>query len=134
MATKTLIGFQSILNNEVTVLGLCSDSGQLNITGKILSNLYNNTTLAKQLIEEGTDPHITGRIDVSSIVNIDNYTWGVIGTHIGIGCKYFISSSEFLKELSNPWYQYLYMFSEADSEWQVASKDNRIFRSLASEL
>ena len=134
MTIKTLIGFQPSLNNKITVLKLCSDSGQLNITGKVLNNLYNNLSSAKQLIEEGTDSNVTGRIDVSSTVNIDNYTWGVVGTHTGIGHKYLNSSSEFLKEFSNSWYHYLYMFSETDNEWQVASKDNQTFRSLTNEL
>ena len=134
MAVKTLIGFQDSTSNKVTILKLCSDSGQLNITGKVLSNLYNNITLVKQLIEGGTAPNTTGKIDVSSTVNIDNYTWGVVGTHIGVGYEYLDSSSDYLKQFSNSWYQYLYMFSETDNEWQVASRDNQTFRSLASEL
>tara|TARA_Y100000004_G_C8734705_1_gene335749 strand:+ start:79 stop:480 length:402 start_codon:yes stop_codon:yes gene_type:complete len=133
MTEKTLIGFQNSTDNKITVLELCSDSGQLNITGKVLNNLYNNISSVKQLIKEGTNPYTTGRIDVSNIVNIDNYTWGVAGTDLGIGYKEYDISS-YLKQFSNSWYQYLYMFSETDNEWLVASRDNQTFRSLASEL
>jgi len=130
METKTLIGFQNSSDNKITVLEHCDDPGQLSTTGKVLNNLYNNTTLAKKLIEDGT---LEERIDVSSIVNIDDYTWCCLG--IGFrGYKIYNSQSEFLERFSNSWYQYLYMFSETDSEWQVASSDNQTFRSLASEL
>jgi hypothetical protein len=132
MAAKTLIGFQNSSDNKITVLEYCDDPGQLSTTGKILNNLYNSTTLAKKLIKEGT---LEQRIDVSSIVNIDNYTWCVLGTDFNDkGVKIYNSSSEFLERFSNSWYQYLYMFSESDNEWQVASNDNQTFRSLASEL
>ena len=132
METKTLIGFQNSSDNKITVLKYCDDPGQLSTAGKILNNLYNSTTLAKKLIKEGT---LEQRIDVSSIVNIDNYTWCVLGTDFGDGFKIYNSLSEFIKQFSrNPSYQYLYMFSETDNEWQVASSDNQTFRSLASEL
>jgi hypothetical protein len=132
----TKIGFQNI-DGKITALELCSDSGELSITGKVLNNLYNSTILAKQLIKEGTNSNITGRIDVSNIVGIDSYTWGVAGINLGVGYKVFSSSSKFLELFSNDhklWYQYLYMFSESDNEWQVASSNNPTFRSLASEL
>ena len=132
MQTKTLIGFQNLSDNKITVLEHCDDPGQLSTTGKILNNSYNNTTLAKKLVNEGT---LEQRIDVSSIVNIDNYTWCVLGTDFGMGIEIYNSQSEFIEQFSkNPLYQYLYMFSEADNEWQVASSDNQTFRSLASEL
>ena len=132
MQTKTLIGFKNSSDNKVTVLEYCDDPGQLSTAGKILNNLYNSTTLAKKLVKEGT---LEQRIDVSSIVNIDNYTWCVLGTDFSNrGIKIYNSPSEFLERFSNSWYQYLYMFSESDNEWQVASNDNQTFRSLASEL
>ena len=136
----TKIGFQNT-DGKITALELCSDSGELSTTGKVLNNLYNSTILAKQLIKEGTNSNALSqeaeRIDVSNIVGIDSYTWGVNGTNLGVGYRIFNSSSKFLELFSTDrksWYQYLYMFSEVDSEWQVASKDNRIFRSLANEL
>ena len=131
MQTKTLIGFQNSSDNKITVLEHCDDPGQLSTAGKILNNLYNTTALAKKLIKEGTKEQ---NIDVSSIVDINNYTWCVLGTDFGLGVKIYNSQSEFLERFSNSWYQYLYMFSETDNEWQVASKDNQTFRSLASEL
>jgi hypothetical protein len=131
MATKTLIGFQNSSDNKITVLEHCDDSGQLSTTGKVLNGLYNNTTLAEKLIKEGTSEQ---RLDVSSIVNIDNYTWCLLGTNFGKGSKTYNSLPEFLKQFSNSWHQYLYMFSEADNEWQVASRDNQTFRSLDNEL
>ena len=132
METKTLIGFQNSSDNKITVLKYCDDSGQLSTAGKILNNLYNSTTLAKKLIKEGT---LEQRVDVSSIVNIDNYTWCVLGTDFGSGFKIYNSLSEFIEQFSkNKSYQYLYVFSESDNEWQVASSDNQTFRSLASEL
>jgi len=132
METKTLIGFQNPSDNKITVLEHCDDSGQLSTAGKILNNLYNTTTLAKKLIKEGTKEQ---SIDVSDTVNIDNYVWTVLGTDFGMGIEIYNSQSEFIKQFSkNPSYQYLYMFSETDNEWQVASSDNQTFRSLASEL
>ena len=132
MAQKTLIGFKNSTDNKITVLELCDDSGELSTTGKILNSLYNTTILAKKLIEEGTQEQ---RLDVSSIVNIDNYTWYLLGTNFGMGITIYDSSTKFLENFSlNSWYQYLYMFSEVDNEWQVASRDNQTFRSLASEL
>ena len=35
----TKIGFQNI-DGKITALELCSDSGELSITGKVLNNLY----------------------------------------------------------------------------------------------
>ena len=136
MTTRTLIGFQYSSNSKVTVLELCSDiAGQLSITGKVLNSLYNNTTLAKQLIEKGTDPNDTGRIDVSNIVDIDNYSWGVVGTNLGIGYIKFNTLVDYLEMFSaKTWYQYIYMFSEADNKWYIASRDNQTWRSLADEL
>ena len=134
MKVKTLIGFQDAANDKVTILKLCSDTGQLNITGKVLNSLYNNPTLARQLIEEGTNSTENGRIDVSSTVDIDGYTWGVVGMNMGVGFEILNSSSEFLEQFSNSWYQYLYMFSEVGNQWFVASRDNQVWRSLASEL
>ena len=134
MKVKTLIGFQDAANDKVTILKLCSDTGQLNITGKVLNSLYNNPTLARQLIEEGTNSTENGRIDVSSTVDIDGYTWGVVGMNMGVGFEILNSSSEFLEQFSNSWYQYLYMFSEVGNQWFIASRDNQVWRSLASEL
>ena len=134
MKVKTLIGFQDAANDKVTILKLCSDTGQLNITGKVLNSLYNNPTLARQLIEEGTNSTENGRIDVSSTVDIDGYTWGVVGMNMGVGFEILNSSSEFLEQFSNSWYQYLYMFSEVGNQWFVASRDNQVWRSLADEL
>jgi hypothetical protein len=139
MTTRTLIGFQYSSNSKVTVLELCSDiAGQLSITGKVLNSLYNDTTLAKQLIEKGTDSNDIGdtsRIDVSNIVDIDDYTWGVVGTNLGIGYIKFNTLADYLEMFSvKAWYQYIYMFSEADNKWYVASRDNQTWRSLADEL
>ena len=136
MATKTLIGFQNATDNKVTVVQCSDRSGQINITGKILNELYTDTNSVKKLMLEGTNPNGTGRIDVSSIVGIDNYTWGSGGTYLGFVHKIYNNTSEYLDQFScfrSP-YQYLYMFSEINNEWQVASKDNQTFRSLASEL
>ena len=132
MQTKTLIGFQNSSDNKIIVLEHCDDPGQLSTAGKILNNLYNTTALAKKLIKEGTKEQ---SIDVSNTVNIDNYLWTVLGTDFGMGIEIYNSQSEFIEQFSkNPSYQYLYMFSETDNEWQVASNDNQTFRSLASEL
>ena len=68
-------------------------------------------------------------------LGIDNYTWGVAGTSIGVGCLFFNSLHEFLELFSTkPSYQYLYMFSEVGNQWFIASRDNQVWRSLASEL
>ena len=137
MAIKTTFGIQSSTDNKVTVVK-CSDySGQINITGKILNELYNDVDSVKKLILEGTNPNGTGRIDVSSIVGIDNYTWGSGGTYLGkLVSEVFDDASKYLDEFSSfrsP-YQYLYMFSEAVNKWYVASRDNQTWRSLADEL
>jgi len=132
MQTKTLIGFQNSSDNKITVLEHCDDPGQLSTAGKILNNLYNTTALAKKLIKEGTKEQ---SIDVSNTVNIDNYLWTVLGTDFGMGIEIYNSQSEFIEQFSkNPSYQCLYMFSETDNEWQIASNDNQTFRSLANEL
>ena len=131
MQTKTLIGFQNSSDNKITVLEHCDDSGELSTTGKVLNSLYNNTTLAEKLIKEGT---LEQRLDVSSTVNINDFTWCLLGTDFGKGFKTYNSLSEFLEKFSNPLHQYLYMFSETANEWQVASRGNQTFRSLASEL
>ena len=136
MAIKTTFGFQDATDNKVTVVQCSDNSGQINITGKILNELYTSTDSVKKLILEGTNPNGTGRIDVSSIVGINNYTWGSGGTYLGVVHKVYNNASEYLDQFSSfrsP-YQYLYMFSEVDNEWLVASKDNQTFRSLASEL
>jgi len=133
MNINTKIGFKN-LDNQVTILELCSDSGILETTGKVLINLYNTTTLAKKLIKEGTVSEVSGKLDVSSIVNIDNYEWGLVGTDFSeYAISYANNSSDFLEHHSNQ-YNFLYMFSEADSEWYVSSNDNQIWRELSSEL
>ena len=129
--TQTLIGFQNSSDNKITVLELCSDSGELSTTGKVLNNLYASTSLAKNLIEEGTPNEST--LDVSSVVNIDNYMWGLVGTNFGTGYRILDTVNEF-QQIHSSIYKYLYMFSEADGEWHVSSNDNQTFRSLASEL
>ena len=133
MNINTKIGFKN-LDNQVTILELCSDSGTLETTGKVLNNLYNTITLAKKLIKEGTASEVSGKLDVSSIVNIDNYEWGLVGTDFSeYAVSYANNSSNFLEHHSNQ-YNFLYMFSEADGEWYVSSNDNQTFRSLANEL
>ena len=134
MAQKTLIGFQNSTEDKIIVVPTNDRSGQLNITGKILNNLYTNITLVKQLVEEGTNPNGNGNIDVSSIVNIDNYLWGCGGVNMQIVHKTYINSSKYLDELDNPWHTHIYLFLETDNKWYVASRDNRTFRSLADEL
>ena len=130
MATKTLIGFQNSLDSKITTLQLCSDPGELSTTGKVLNNLYASTALVKKLIEEGTQE----QIDVSSVVGIDNYMWGVVGTDFGrLAYHTHNSSLEFLKSHSTIW-KYLYMFSEADNKWYVSSNDNQTWRLLDNEL
>jgi len=129
----TKIGFQD-LTNKITILDYCSDDGELATTGKVLNNLYNTIILVKQLIKEGTHNEPTYRIDVSSIVGIDNYEWGLIGTDFSeYNVIYENDSSKFLEHHSST-YKFLYMFSETDGEWHVSSNDNQTFRSLASEL
>ena len=133
MNINTKIGFKN-LDNQVTILELCSDSGILETTGKVLINLYNTTTLAKKLMKEGTVSEASGKLDVSSIVSIDNYEWGLVGTDFSeYAISYANNSSDFLEHHSNQ-YNFLYMFSEADSEWYVSSNDNQIWRELSSEL
>ena len=130
----TKIGFQNSSDNKITILELCSDVGYIGTTGKVLNNLYNNTTLAKQLIKEGTHNYASGKIDVSSIVNVSNYTWGITGTDFSeYGVKYANDSSEFLDHHSSE-YKYLYMFSEANDKWYVSSNDNQTWRLLDNEL
>jgi len=129
--TQTLIGFQNSSDSKIIVLELCSDSGELSTTGKVLNNLYTSTSLAKNLIEGGTPNE--SKIDVSSVVNIDNYMWGLIGTNFGTGYRILNTIDEF-QQLHSSVYKYLYMFSEADGHWYVSSNDNQTFRSLASEL
>ena len=129
--TQTLIGFQNLSDSKIIVLELCSDSGELSTSGKILNNLYTSTALAKKLIEEGTPNE--NKIDVSSVVNIDNYMWGLVGTNFGTGYRILDTVNEF-QQIHSSVYRYLYMFSETDGEWHVSSNDNQIFRSLASEL
>jgi len=133
MDKNTKIGFKN-LDNQVTILELCSDSGTLETTGKVLNNLYNTTILAKKLIKEGTTSEASGRIDVSNIVNIGNYKWGLVGTGFSeYGVSYANNSSEFLEHHSNQ-YNFLYMFSEVNNKWFVSSNDNQIWRELSSEL
>tara|TARA_R110002074_G_scaffold371443_1_gene546573 strand:+ start:73 stop:465 length:393 start_codon:yes stop_codon:yes gene_type:complete len=129
--TQTLIGFQNLSDSKIIALELCSDSGELSTTGKILNNLYTSTALAKKLIEEGTPNE--NKIDVSSVVNIDNYMWGLVGTNFGTGYRILDTVNEF-QQIHSSVYKYLYMFSETDGEWHVSSNDNQIFRSLANEL
>ena len=129
--TKTLIGFQNSSDSKITVLELCSDSGELSTTGKILNNLYASTVLAKKLIEEGTPNE--SKIDVSSVVNIDNYMWGLVGTNFGTGYRRLDTVNEF-QQIHSSVYKYLYMFSEVDGEWYVSSNDNQTWRLLDNEL
>ena len=133
MNINTKIGFKN-LDNQVTILELCSDSGILETTGKVLINLYNTTTLAKKLMKEGTVSEASGKLDVSSIVSIDNYEWGLVGTDFSeYAISYANNSSDFLEHHSNQ-YNFLYMFSEVHNKWFVSSNDNQIWRELSSEL
>lgn len=133
MAQKTLIGLQKSTGDKIISVPTNDRSGQLNITGKVLNSLYNNITSITQLIEAGTNPNGNGNIDVSNIVNRDNYLWGCGGVSHAID-KTYDNSSKYLKELNNPWHTHIYLFSETDNKWYVASSDSKEFKPLTEEL
>jgi len=127
----TLIGIQNSTNNEIIICE-SDDSGVLETTGKILDNLYSNLDSVLSLVNGGTNPTGTGRIDASSTVGIDSFEWGVRGFDV-LGKK-LNSTSNFLENIHSIYCNYVYLFSEADNKWYVASNDSKEFKSLDEEL
>ena len=124
----SIIGIQKTSNEEITTTKVI-DSGILETTGKVLNNSYNSLDLVQNLINEGTGE----KLDVSSIVNIDNYTWGVMGAVLESHTRK--STSKFLRHSIHKLYcHYAYLFSEADDKWYVASIDDSELKPLDEEL
>jgi len=128
MAKHTKIGFQQT-NGTITLLELCSDSGNLEVTGKVLNTLYTNLSSVNTLIQEGAN-----NIDISSITNIDNHIWGVHGTNFSDYGYQILDSPSQIQEYHSLDYFYFYYFSEVHNKWFVSSNDNQIWRELSSEL
>lgn len=122
-----IIGVQNSSDNRI-ISAKVIDSGILETTGKILNNSYNSLDLVQNLINGGTNE----KIDVSSIVGIDNYMWGVLGFNYE-QVKYN-SPSDFLGSIHELYCHYAYLFSKADNKWYVVSIDDKEPKSLDEEL